>query len=136
MYTVDDVMNDSVYLVPGHAPVKFAALEMERLNVGMLIVLRDGKLEGMLTERDIARKIVAHGLAPETTKVEEIMTKPVVCLRSGAPIPEACDLMRTEHLKYLPVVNQDSEPLGILGMTDLITFFGNNAELTELFDGE
>lgn len=136
MYTVDDVMNESVHLVPGHASVKHAAAEMARLDVGMLVVLVEGRIEGILTERDITRRIVGGGLSPEATRVSDIMMKPVVCLKSGASIQEACEVMRGERLKYLPIVNADAEPLGIVGMTDLVTFFGNNAQMSDLFDGE
>lgn len=136
MYTVDEVMNDAVHLIPAHATVRQAANEMSRLNIGMLMVLADGKIAGMITERDLARRIVADGLSPEQTRIDEIMAEEVICIQSGANIHEACNLMRESRIRYLPVVNREAEPLGILGMTDIIAFFANSAEISTLFDGE
>lgn len=136
MYTVDDVMSDSLYLVPGHVSARQAALEMTKLNIGMLLILADGKIAGMITERDLTRRILAQGLPVDGTRVSEVMNKEVVCIRSGASVAEACSVMQGERIRYLPVVDENAEPLGIVGMTDLISFFGNSAELSSILDGD
>ena len=136
MYTVDDIMCDSLFLIAGHASARQAALEMTKRNIGMLMILNDGKIAGMITERDLTRRILAQGQPTDTTSVGEIMQGEIVCIRSGASIAEACAMMLAEKVRYLPVVNENAEPIGIVGMTDLITFFGNSAELGALFDDD
>lgn len=128
-------MSDSMHLIQGYASVRQAAQEMARLNIGLLVILQEGKISGTLTERDITRRVVGESRSGEVTRVSEVMTTPVVCLYSGATITEACTLMRNENLKYIPIIDEDSQPIGILGITDLVAFFANNAELTDIYDG-
>lgn len=104
----------------GPREMVFQAIEMmAELNVGSLLVFEENRLAGILTERDYTRKIVLQGRASKSTRVDEIMTRPVITIRPETPANHCMALMTEKHIRYLPVVDED-KVLGILSIGDLI----------------
>jgi CBS domain-containing protein len=125
-------MEERIPLVPGHASVAHATREIAKHETEVLFILNDGKLSGMITESDIVRKVIAQGLDPASILISDIMKTEVVCIRSGAPIGEACALLSQEKIRILPVVNSNLEPEGIVNALDLLFFFENSSEFGEI----
>src|SRR3989304_10420229 len=96
---------------------------MKEKAVGSLVVERQGKLCGMLTDRDIALKVTGEGRDPMTTMVEDVMTREPVCIAVDKDLPELVALMHTRHVRRVPVVDASGMTLGIVTLDDLIALF-------------
>ncbi len=109
--------------------VKEAAALMLREGVGSLIVLEDGQPVGMLTERDILYKVVAVGKMPSRTKVESVMSSPVLTVAPDSSVSLAAKRMSDLHLRRLPVV-EDDKLIGMLTEKDVLRLSPSLIELT------
>jgi CBS domain-containing protein len=99
-------------------------------NVGCLIVENDGKLCGILTDRDIALKVTGEQREPGTTKVAEVMTSDPIRISVDKDLPHLASLMRTFHVRRVPVVDGYDTTLGIITLDDLIVLLGD--EMSEI----
>jgi len=99
----------------------YEAIElMSEKHIGCLLVLSGGRLTGIVTERDYARKVVLKGRASQQTRVREIMTKPVLFVRESDTMDDAMRLMTTRRLRHLPVLNGD-DVVGVISIGDLVS---------------
>ena len=117
---VRDAMNKRVVAIKPNATVREAAKIMTKYRIGSLLVMEDEKLVGIVTELDILWKVVAEGRNPETTLVNEIMSKEVVTIKPDQTLEDAAQLMVEKKIKKLPVV-EDDKVVGIITATDLIS---------------
>lgn len=88
-------------------------------DIGALLVLDGERLVGIVTERDLARKLALHGRDPSGTAVREIMSERILYVRPEQTIEECMALMTDKHLRHLPVVD-GAQILGIVSMRDVI----------------
>jgi CBS domain-containing protein len=116
---IRDVMNKNVVMAGPEITVKEAARIMSKFHIGSLIILKNKKIIGIITERDILAS-VAQGKDAELTTVEEIMTKNVITIAPDKTIEDAISLMTEHNIKKLPVVDVD-ELVGIITASDIIT---------------
>lgn len=92
---------------------------MAEKGIGALVVLADGRLAGIVSERDYARKVVLQGRSSRETPVRDIMTVRVVCARPERTIEECMALMTDHRIRHLPIA--DGEALiGIVSIGDLV----------------
>jgi len=99
----------------------FTALTLlAQFNIGALPVLEKGRLAGIFSERDYARKIILMGKASKDTPVREIMSEKVTCVTLDETVEECMALMTDKHVRHLPVLGANNELLGILSIGDLV----------------
>jgi len=99
----------------------FAALALlAQFNIGALPVMENGRLVGMFSERDYARKIILVGKASKDTAVREIMSDKISCVTLKETVEECMALMTDKHVRHLPVLGANNELLGILSIGDLV----------------
>ena len=99
----------------------FAALElMAKHNIGAVLVMRDGQLAGIFSERDYARKIILVGKSSKETMVREIMTEKVLYARPEQTIDEAMALMTEKHIRHLPVLDTAKRVIGMVSIGDVV----------------
>ena len=110
--------NEFVSIAPG-ATAAEAVARMTEMSIGSLLVMQDGALCGIVTERDYARKVVAGGLPSGNTHVEDIMTADVFTTSVDQNIDECMMLMTEKRIRHLPVVDGDTV-LGIISIGDLM----------------
>jgi CBS domain-containing protein len=96
-----------------------ALLLLADKNIGALLVLKDGELVGIVSERDYARKIVLHGKVSMTTQVGEIMTEDVITVSPYLTVKEAMALMTEMHIRHLPVI-EEAKIIGLISIGDLV----------------
>lgn len=108
-----------VWSISPEASVYDALLLLADKNIGALLVLDEGELVGILSERDYARKVALHGKTSMKTPVREIMTERVFAVRPRNTVEEAMALMTEKHIRHLPVVEED-EIVGVISIGDLV----------------
>ncbi len=120
-FKVEDVMIKDVVTVDADAAVKEAAEIMNKHEIGCLVVMKGNKLVGILTERDMLKRVLGESRNPEKTKVREIMTTPVITTSPTTDLVKAAKLMFENNVKKLPVVSE-GKLVGIVTLTDLARF--------------
>jgi CBS domain-containing protein len=124
MKKCDVVMTKNpVCCLPNDMVAKVAQL-MKRDNIGPIPVIENEqtrKLVGIVTDRDLAMKIVAEGRDANSTKVEAVMTRKVVTCRAEDDLQKALDAMSEHQLRRIPIVDNDNKILGIIAQADVAT---------------
>jgi CBS domain-containing protein len=118
MTTIRDVMTPNPVALPATASAVDAALAMRDFDVGAVIVLDDGEVCGIVTDRDIVVRVIANGNYPASTQLGEVCSRELATVSPGAPLEDAVRLMRDKALRRLPVV-EDGQPVGIVSIGDL-----------------
>ena len=118
---VEDVMVKEVVTIDDGVTVKEAADVMNKFEIGCLIAIRKGKAMGILTERDILKRIVAGGKDAVRVRVKDVMTSPLVVAEPTMDLGEAVKLMFQMKIKKLPVVN-GKRIVGLVSLTDIARF--------------
>ena len=117
--TLRDVMTQPVIRIQEEETVAVAARMLTRYNIGALPVCgRDGRLRGLVTDRDIVTRCLASGRAPEKTMVKDVMTGTVVTARSDMNTALAASLMGREQIRRLPVT-ENGRLCGMVSLGDL-----------------
>ena len=114
-----------------------SALEATKLlnknRIGCLVVVRDGDIEGILTERDLLERVVEKCRNPKETKISEIMTKDVIVGKPDMELCEATRIMMKNRVKKLPIVEK-SHLVGIVTVTDIARATDIDKKTIELVD--
>ncbi len=119
MKRVTEVMSEApVDVVEKGLNVMYAASIMKERARGSLVVLDNGKPVGIITERDIVRRLVAEGKSASATKVGEIMSIPLISVGPEATLAAAVRVMYENGIRRLPIV-EDDRVIGIITSTDL-----------------
>jgi CBS domain-containing protein len=116
---VRDIMTKDVKVVRTDTAVKEVVATMNKFNIGSIVVVQGDRPVGIITERDILRKLVEPCLAPETLTARYVMTSPVVTINETASIEEAARLMGRKKVKRLPIMN-NGKLVGMLTYTDIV----------------
>ena len=108
-----------VYAVRPDSTVYDALKTMADTNVGALLVMDGGRLAGIVSERDYARKVILKGRSSLDTRVEDIMSTRVICARPEQSVEECMGLMTAKAVRHLPVLDH-KEVVGIVSIGDLV----------------
>jgi CBS domain-containing protein len=100
-------------------PVSEVAKMMQKDDIGAIPVGKDDRLVGMITDRDIALRVVAAGRDPARTTAEEIMTKGIVYCRTTETVEDAIHLMDQKKIRRLPVIDDKKRLVGMLSLGDI-----------------
>lgn len=109
----------AIHSVPPDGSVLDAIRIMAEKSVGALVVLDAGRLAGMISERDYARKVILLGRSSQETAVREIMTEKVITVRSEQTVDDCMALMTEHRIRHLPVVD-GGRLSGVLSIGDLV----------------
>ena len=93
---------------------------MAEHEVGALLVMERGKLVGIISERDYARKVALKAKMSYDTQVQQIMAHPVICVSLNTNLEEAMAIMSEHHIRHLPVLDDYKDPIGVVSIRDLV----------------
>ena len=109
-----------VATVPPEMTVIDALKLMAEQNIGSVVVMKDEKFAGIMTERDYSRKVILKGRHSSETKVGEIMTTDFPYVSMNDTVESCMQLMTSHRLRYLPVI-ENEQLVGIISINDLVT---------------
>lgn len=120
MDEIRDFMRSPVVSIDGQATAQKGAQNMIQNKISSLIVKENDKSVGIVTHTDLVREVLAKGLDPKSTKMESIMTQPLITKDHYIPRSEAHEFMLRNKIKHL-VVTKDRKIVGMLTTKDLIS---------------
>jgi CBS domain-containing protein len=117
---INEVMTDRPRAVTPQTSVRETARLMEEEDIGSLPVVEDGsRLVGIVTDRDVAVRVVAGGLDPDSTRVGQVASAEVITLTPDHDLDEALELMAHAQVRRLPIVVRENELVGMLTQADV-----------------
>lgn len=116
---VREVMTKDVVALDTSKPVAEAARRMRDGNIGGVLVMDNGRLHGIVTDRDIVVRCVADGGDPSRMTLGAVCSKDLRTLRPDDDVNEAVKLVRENAVRRIPVIGQDGKPVGLVSLGDL-----------------
>jgi CBS domain-containing protein len=116
---VQEIMTTKVESVSPTTTLRTTARKLSDLGVGALPVVDDGKLVGIVTDRDVSVYAIAMGRDPQSTEIQQVMTKEVFTCSENQDISEAAKIMEEHKIRRLAVMNGGDDVTGFLSVDDL-----------------
>lgn len=133
--TLKEVMTKDPKTCAPTDTVQQAAQLMKSEDVGPIpIVGTDGKLEGIITDRDIVLKVVAEGRDSKTTKLADVMSTDLITCTADGDIEETLDLMEDNQVRRIPVIDASGRLVGIISQADVATRLDDSEKTAELVE--
>ncbi|MBA4436024.1 MAG: cyclic nucleotide-binding/CBS domain-containing protein [Nitrosopumilus sp.] len=131
---VNQVMSKNVLTAEKSTSLQDAANEMNRLNVGCVIVTDESKPIGIVTERDFVTKVAAEG-RPLFTEISEVMSSPLITIDPEETIWEASEIMKEKLIHKLPVI-ENERIVGVITTSDIvrISSVGSDSQMRKICD--
>lgn len=130
---IKELMVKNVVTVSSNVPVHKAVKLMNEKRIGCLVVVDYGQTTGILTERDILKRVVEQGKNPQKTKISEIMTKHVIVGNPNMELTDAAKLMFENKVKKLPLID-DHQLVGLVTLTDIARVTSVDKKTVELVE--
>lgn len=127
MEQVSDILKGkeaALLTIPSDASVYDAVKQMVDANVGSMLVTVDGRIDGIVTERDYLRRVTLEGRTDHDTQVSEIMTSPLIVVTPETSVDECMAVMTDRRIRHMPVV-ENGEVVGLVSIGDLVKFQSN-----------
>ena len=116
---VKDIMIDKVVTIAADTMVRDAVKLMNKHDIGCLVVIEKGKPIGIVTERDMLKRVLAESEELENIKVQEVMSKPLTVGKPDMEIESAAEIMFAKKIKKLPIT-ENGKLIGLVTLTDLL----------------
>jgi signal-transduction protein with cAMP-binding, CBS, and nucleotidyltransferase domain len=133
---VEAIMSRKVETIDISESAQGVAWKMREHKISSLVVLDKGKKGedpvGIVTERDLVYRICAEGTSSKDVRVQEIMSSPIATIDPRSTVEGAADLMLSNKVRHLLVVNVDKKPIGIVAPTDLNRYLRANIDMDEV----
>jgi len=134
MHTIGQLLESKgkdIWSIAPHATVFEALQIMAEKNVGVLLVIDDGEVVGIFSERDYARKVILKGKSSKDTSVGDLMTKEVFYIKSQNTLQECMALMTAKHIRHIPVF-ENNQLIGVVTLGDVVKQIISDQEFTIL----
>src|SRR5256885_6811502 len=119
----------TVHTTDPSATVLDATQKMNQHKLGALVVMSGGRVVGMFTERDVLRRVVGEMRDPSKTRVAEVMTSEVICVRPDTDMDEVSAIMQQRRIRHLPVCDKDGELQGMISIGDVNAYHVSNQQM-------
>ncbi len=117
---VRDVMTPQVVTEDEETPVTKISTDMEVSGIGSVVITKEDKPVGIITDRDIATKVIMKNRRPSEIKAKEIMSSPLVTIEPDTSIEKACELLAEKGIRRVPVI-EDDKLVGIISVRNILT---------------
>jgi len=124
-----DRKGHDVLTIEADATVLDAIKQMVDGNVGALLVMADGNLAGIITERDYLRRVTLEGRTESETAVREIMSSPIVYVTEETTVEECMAVMTERRIRHLPVLDEEKKLAGIVSIGDVVKFTSSQQDV-------
>lgn len=121
---------EEVWSISSQSTVYDALVMMANKEVGALLVMDGGRIVGVLSERDYARKVILKARTSKETRVDEIMMSPPITISADCSVSEAMRLMTEKRIRHLPVVDPGGAVQGMISIGDLVKWIISSHEET------
>lgn len=131
MPTVRDVLavkGNQVHSVSPTERVLDAIRQMNQHKIGALLVMQDGHVAGIFTERDVLRRVVGEERHPAHVTVGEVMTEDLICVGPDSDLDEVSTIMRNRKIRHIPICDDDGKLHGMVSIGDLNAYHASNQE--------
>lgn len=115
---VKEIMIKNVVSMEADATVKDAVHRMNQYDIGCLVITKNGKVEGIITERDVLKRVVSKSKKPEETKISDVASKPLIVGGPTMYVEDAAKLMLKKNIKKLPIM-ENERIIGIITFSDI-----------------
>jgi CBS domain-containing protein len=133
MPTIADIISrkgSTVHTISPAATVLDATNKMNQHKLGALVVLSDGQVVGMFTERDVLRRVIGERRDPESTRVADVMTGEVICCSPETDMDEVSQIMQQRRIRHVPVCDAMGRVCGLISIGDVNAYYVMNQEAT------
>jgi CBS domain-containing protein len=132
MATVSDVLSrkeENLISIDSTASVLEAIRLMNQHKIGAVVINEDGRVNGIFTERDVLRRVMAEQLAPADVRVGQVMTRDVICVELDADLDEVSAIMKARRIRHLPVCSE-GKIVGLVSIGDVNAHYSSNQAQT------
>jgi len=129
---VSNIMKKNVISIDASMTVQDAAKMMDDASIGAIVVLENGITVGIITERDLVRRVIAKG-RPLTTNIKEIMSSPLIVINPDDSVWELAQLMKMRKIHRVPAV-KENQLVGMVTTSDIVKLcsIGSDSEMTRI----
>lgn len=123
MTKVKELMIKNVFVISSEETVLDSAKQMDKYNVGLLVVVEDmvtRRPMGVISDRDLITKVIVKGLSPSKTYVKDVMSSSLITITPKEDLQVAMEKMKQNKIKRLPVVDEDGSLAGIISFSDVV----------------
>jgi CBS domain-containing protein len=117
-----------IHTIDASATVLEATQKMNEFKIGALVVMSEGQVAGIFTERDVLQRVVADEKSPSEVTVGEVMTADVICAPPDADLEDASAIMKNRRIRHLPVCDEDGSLKGMISIGDVNATFASTQE--------
>ena len=128
--SVGEIMNERIETIGILNTAQDAAMKMADKNVSSLVVLDDddGKAVGILTERDLVRRVCTKNIPSSSVTIQNTISSPIKTIAPDTPIDDVADIMIRNKIRHIVVADENREPIGIVSATDIVAFVRENSK--------
>ena len=128
---VGEIMSEQIETINLSNTAQESAIKMSDRNVSSLVVLDDnGRAVGIITERDLVRRVCTKDVSSSSMNVENVISSPVKAVSPETPVDEVADVMVSNKLRHVVIVDKNQEPVGIISAIDIVAYVRENSETT------
>src|SRR4051812_11836936 len=131
MPRVADVLinkGNQVHSIPPSASVLDAIRKMNQHKCGALIVMDEGRVAGIFTERDVLRRVIGAELQPGSVPVGEVMTTDVICVEPETDLDDVSSIMQSRKIRHIPVCGSNKRLEGMVSIGDVNAYHATNQQ--------
>lgn len=132
MGSIIEVMTTDVVGLPSSTSIVEAALAMRGADIGFVVMTEERQPRGVVTDRDIAVRVVAEGLDPAQTTLADIASGELMCLTAEHSTADAAKLMRELAVRRLPVIDENDRLIGVVSIGDLARTMDPDSALADI----
>ncbi|MCD1296304.1 CBS domain-containing protein [Methanocella sp. CWC-04] len=116
---IKDVMTKNIITVDGKETAAKAAKQMKDANVGMVMIVENGEIKGLITDRAIVTKVVAEGKDPSKVSIREFMSKDIITCKEDSDVMDVIKTLGESRIRRVPVINESNKVVGVLSIADV-----------------